>query len=171
MRSHAACSAVVESEEFDRARTIALYRAMPGEVLTDEIFEAARRRGMAALYPKVEGDGVLSFRDIDRLDQMKPGAWEILEPPPTAPVRPLSETDLVIVPGVAFDRRGRRLGQGGGYYDKMLHQMRPASVRMGIAYELQVVDEIPHEPHDEMMDCLATESGILRFRRSGGELC
>jgi 5-formyltetrahydrofolate cyclo-ligase len=139
--------------------------------MTDEIFEEARRRGVAAVYPKVENGGNLSFRKIDRLDQMKPGAWEIFEPPPTSPVLPLSEADLVIVPGVAFDRRGRRLGQGGGYYDKILNQMRPTAVRMGIAYELQVVDEIPHEPHDEMMDCLATESGILRFRNSGGEPC
>lgn len=170
LRSASACNAVIESDEFKRAKTVASYRAMPGEVMTDDIFKAASARGMTMLYPKVEkGERDLKFCAVRRLEDMVPGLWGILEPAAGAEFRPISDADLVIVPGVAFDRRGGRLGQGGGYYDRVFKMMRPDAVRMGIAFLLQIVDEAPIERHDGLVDCLATESGLMRFRSSGGE--
>jgi 5-formyltetrahydrofolate cyclo-ligase len=176
-RSGATCHWVINSPEFKSAKTIALYRAMPGELITDSIFTAAIAMGITVLYPRVEqGKKDLVFCVIHRLEDMVAGGWGILEPPQGADIRPVSEANLVITPGVAFDRKGGRIGQGGGYYDRVFQQLRPwpgrpGAVRMGIAYTLQVVDEIPREPHDEVIDCLAIESGIIRFSVSGGETC
>lgn len=172
VRSSAVCWSVISSPEFEKAECVALYRAMPGEVDTDEIFKTARQRGKVTIYPRVEaGKKDLVFCVVTDLQDMKPGKWDILEPPPEAQQRDISEADLIIVPGVAFDRKGGRLGQGGGFYDRVLKMRKPGAVAMGVAFEIQLVDEVPREPHDELIDCLATETGILRFKDDGGEHC
>jgi len=169
LRSSAVCGAVCESDEFKRAQTIAIYRAMPGEVIMDDVFRVAIARGMIVLYPRVKkGKRDLTFCVVSRMEDMVPGAWGIMEPAGGAEVRQIGEPDLVLAPGVAFDRKGGRLGQGGGFYDRVFRKMRRDAVRMGIAYLLQIVDEVPREPHDGTVDCLATESGLIRFRSSGG---
>lgn len=170
-RSNRACRTIVDSDEFSSAETVALYRAIEGEVQTDEIFEEATSKGKRALYPRVEpGNKNLVFCEVTDLDDMPPGTWKIPEPPESARICPISEADLVVTPGVAFDRGGARLGQGGGFYDRMFKRLKPRAVRMGIAFDLQIVEQIPMGPHDEYLDCLATESGMLRFNRLGGEL-
>lgn len=169
-RSNAVCARVTESPEFAGAKIIALYRAMTGEVVTDEIFRSARSRGAVTLYPRVaKGSVDLVFSPVSDLGDLKPGVWGILEPAVDAPAARVSDADVVIVPGVAFDMKGRRLGQGGGYYDRLLRKLKRGAVSLGVAFDLQVVDEVPCGPNDAKIDCLATESGFFRFNSSGGE--
>jgi 5-formyltetrahydrofolate cyclo-ligase len=96
--------------------------------------------------------------DIDR--DTRPGRWGIREPDPArCPAIDPLEVDLVLLPGVAFDRRGGRLGYGAGFYDRLLTRLRTDCVRVAGAFSLQVVAEVPLEPHDQRFQCLVTEAG------------
>jgi len=163
-KSRAATKWVIGSQEFGRANTLALYRACFGEVDTDDIFHAALVGGKTVLYPRTDRKrNLLHFGVVDRLEDMALGEWDIPEPPPEAGLTPLDRADMVILPGVAFDRNGGRLGMGGGFYDRMLANLPDSVVRMGLAYDFQIVEELPLEKNDQRLDCLVTESGILRF--------
>jgi len=163
-KSHAAANIVISSDEFHRAEVIGLYCACFGEVETDEIFENAMSLGKTTIYPCTDRkNGLLNFKVVNDLDKMAHGEWRIPEPPANAALVPLNLADLLILPGVAFDRKGGRLGMGGGFYDRMLASLPGKVVRMGLAYDFQVFDRIPLEEKDQRMDCLVTESGIMRF--------
>jgi 5-formyltetrahydrofolate cyclo-ligase len=87
------------------------------------------------------------------------GKFKIPEPTAETPCIPLKELDLVLVPGVAFDRAGRRLGRGRGFYDRLLAEVR--GIKCGVAYDWQVVGELPEEPHDIKMDFVLTPSQLF----------
>lgn len=86
--------------------------------------------------------------------------WGIREP---ASLRPVAEAliDAVVAPGLGFDRRGFRLGYGGGYYDRLLSRCRPDALRIGIGFHCQLVDEIPHDEHDEPMQVIVTDGATI----------
>ena len=93
-------------------------------------------------------------------DHLKPGAYGILTPPHSDPIK-LATIDMVIIPGVGFDISGGRIGHGKGYYDKLLTQIKQA-IRVALAFEFQIIDKIPMESHDVTMDLIITESRILQ---------
>jgi len=167
-KSRAVAEWVIGSKEFDRAGTVALYRACFGEVDTDDIFNAAKSAGKSLLYPHTDkANTALRFGVVGSLDRMEPGEWGIPEPPRGTQWIPVERIDLLVMPGVAFDRLGGRLGMGGGYYDRVLAKFSEGVVRMGIAYDFQVVDSVPMDENDKRVDCLVTETGILRFPERG----
>ncbi len=167
-KSRAAAGHLIGSPEFDNAGAIALYRACFGEVDTDGIFDEARSRGKTVLYPKTDiKNHKLHFGEVERLDSMIPGRWNIPEPPPDARWRSLDEAELVVAPGVAFDTRGGRLGMGGGFYDSMLENVDTNTIKMGLAYDFQVQNSVPMDDNDQRMHCLVTESGMMRFPERG----
>jgi 5-formyltetrahydrofolate cyclo-ligase len=141
---------------------IGLYAPVRGEVDVLPLLADIVSHGWMAALPRVEGPGDMAFRQITRVDELRPGAYGIPEPGPDCPrVAPVDLTAL-IVPGVAFARDGRRLGYGGGYYDRWLAAEQVRAVRIGIAFELQVLDELPAEAHDVRMHYLVTERGVFR---------
>jgi 5-formyltetrahydrofolate cyclo-ligase len=163
-----------ELPEFKEAEAVSFYVTKPGsgEVETEQMIKASLRMGKRVLLPIVEKMSkrlVLSeLRDFDA--ELAPGAFNVPEPKQSfrRPM-PARECDLIIVPGVVFDMHGYRLGFGGGYYDRLLREI--ASLRLGIpfvglAYELQVVDRLPHTWHDVAVHILVTEERVLRFRAS-----
>jgi 5-formyltetrahydrofolate cyclo-ligase len=107
------------------------------------------------------------------MSELVEGAYKILEPKtelrelPAKKVRP-EELDLVMVPGTAFDPRGGRMGQGKGYYDRLLATARPDAPLVGMAFDCQVFDEIPVAPHDVFMDLVLTESRAITGRGRKG---
>jgi 5-formyltetrahydrofolate cyclo-ligase len=102
--------------------------------------------------------------DPDR--DLRPGYCSIPEPDPARLLRVEPATiEAVILPGSVFDRQGGRLGYGGGYYDRFLATAAPAALRIGLAFELQVVAAVPLEPHDERLDLLVTEEGVTRIAK------
>jgi 5-formyltetrahydrofolate cyclo-ligase len=134
---------------------------MGAEVDTAEIAQAGATRGKRLAYPRLlEGDRALGFAAC-QADALLPGALRTREPPPGAPVVPLGEVDLVLVPGVAFDARGRRLGRGRGHYDATLAGLPASARRVGLAFELQIVSAVPQEPHDALLDTIVTEARVL----------
>ena len=101
--------------------------------------------------------------------QLMPGCYGIPEPTPDqiakATVDPLT-IDTVLIPGSVFDTGGGRLGYGGGYYDRFLTESAPRAARVGVTFELQLVDQVPMEPHDQYMDVLVTEQQIYDCGRN-----
>jgi 5-formyltetrahydrofolate cyclo-ligase len=138
---------------------VALYAPKGSEVDTLAIDENLRARGARVLYPRVVGDHrALEFHEVapDKLVNAQFGLRE-----PRADWRNqvgLVEIDAFVVPGLAFDRRGGRLGFGHGYYDATLAGARPSTLFIGLAYEAQLVDEIHREPHDVALHVIVTEA-------------
>lgn len=151
----------VDSELFRNAASLALYSAVHNEVLTEEIARQAAALGKTLLYPRVAAAG-LEFVAVASVDQLRPGTFGVLEPQ-GADVRPVAEVDVLIVPGVAFDLRGHRLGYGKGYYDRALSSSLERTVRVGLAYDFQVLDVLPIDEHDQTISVVMTESRTVWF--------
>ena len=113
--------------------------------------------GCARLFPRVVGEG-LAFAQVDEWDELRPGALGVPEPPPARAAVTLGPEDVAIVPGVAFDRSGRRLGRGGGHYDRAF--AAAGAWRIGVAFQLQLVPAVPHDSRDRPMDAIVTEQGL-----------
>ena len=159
----ALCRYVLESEWFRQANVIMAYAAIPPEVNLSPVLEAILAAGKTLVLPRCEADGIMTARRIDDFSQLISGAYGIREPKPDAPVVPAAEIDLILVPGLAFDRTGRRLGRGKGYYDRFLANFHGKT--MGICGQL--MPEVPMEQHDITMDAVATEHGIIICRMEG----
>jgi 5-formyltetrahydrofolate cyclo-ligase len=159
--SHAAQVRLLETPEFAEAATLGLYSSVFNEVSTEELFHAARRLGKRVVYPRVCGE-LLEFVEVIRQSELKPGSFGILEPS-GAEVVPTAALDLLLVPGVAFDQKGYRLGYGKGFYDRSLHKVDRRPGLVGLCFDFQLVAELPVETHDIGMDMLVTEARTLRF--------
>lgn len=143
------------------ARRIALYAALPDEVPSRPLFEALAVLGRPRLFPRVVRDAGLEFAVVADWSELQPGRYGVLEPPAQAEAAALAEGDVVLVPGVAFDRAGHRLGRGGGHYDRAFPAAAPSPpFLLGIAYELQLVDAVPHGEGDRRMQAVVTERGL-----------
>ncbi|MGL4399135.1 MAG: 5-formyltetrahydrofolate cyclo-ligase [Luteolibacter sp.] len=127
-------------------RTIATYSALPGEVDLTAVHRLHHQRRW--VYPKVCGHH-LTFHSGDSLH---PGAYGILEPAHGSPEVPLDEIDAFLCPGLAFDPQGHRLGRGRGFYDRLLAQARPDTLKVGVCFPFQIVPDTFPEPHDVIMD-------------------
>lgn len=144
-------------------RRVALYAAMRGEVGTDLVRSRCLAAGVHLFYPRVMGDGELFFFRHREGDGWVAGRFGIREPravPGDEGVR--GGFDLVVVPGLAFDSRGRRLGQGYGCYDRFLAALDGTAVTVGLAFSWQLVPEVPVDEWDVPVDAVVTEDGIVR---------
>lgn len=137
-------------------KRIALFAGIGSEVDLSGLEEIAVSLRVETYYPRVE-DGRIAFRRALRAD-LTPGTWQIPEPPPGAPEG--SGIDAMVVPGVAFDRACRRLGNGKGYYDRALAELKPAFT-IGAAFEAQLVDAVPVSERDVTLDVVVTETEAI----------
>jgi 5-formyltetrahydrofolate cyclo-ligase len=166
-RSDRIARRVLALDAFERAGCVALYAPIGAEVETDAIARAAAENGKRTAYPRLSAsDRAMTFARCAP-SALVTGAYGTLEPPASAPVVDSAALDLVIVPGVAFDPLCRRVGRGRGHYDATLARLPPSTLRIGLAFELQVVDEVPSEPHDALLDAVVTEARVL-FRLPPG---
>jgi 5-formyltetrahydrofolate cyclo-ligase len=163
-RSLAIAERVEQVPAVREARTLALYAPLGTEVDSGEIARRATARGARVVYPRtVRGDRRLAFARADARELVR-GPLGALEPPAGAPDVALEEIDCVLIPGVAFSAGGLRLGRGGGYYDATLARM-PRAIRVGVAFDAQIVPDLPREPHDVPLDAIVTEARVLLFPR------
>ncbi len=157
---------VVALPEYAKAHTVMLYLDVGSEVRTRWFVPTAWAEGKQVVVPWCEKAGLGLFR-LDSFDELAPGTMGILEPKPEwrsradRSVAP-AELDLVVAPGVAFDRRGARLGYGKGYYDKLLQRIRGDATKAALCFECQLFSEIPALPHDIAMDIIVTETSAYR---------
>ncbi len=166
--SRAVAERVASLSEFAAARTVAVYPSMGAEVSTAEIARRALAAGKRLAWPRMApGARALAFAAC-LPDELVPGPRGTREPPPGAPAVALAEIDCVLVPGLAFDARGQRLGRGAGHYDATLAALPPGAARIGLAFEAQLVAEVPREAHDATLDAVVTERRVLRARPAAG---
>jgi 5-formyltetrahydrofolate cyclo-ligase len=144
--------------------TVAAYMRTEAEADPAPIVDELRRRGHVIAMPSVEGKGALVFRLFDDETRFVAGSYGI--PMPSKSARSL-DPDLLIVPLIAFDRSGHRLGYGAGYYDRTLEKLKKIKpiLTVGLAYAVQEVDSIPHEAHDQPLDWIVTEKEAIKARR------
>lgn len=143
---------------FVAARRVALYAALPDELPTRPLFDAILGAGKAAYLPRMVGRG-MEFAPVRSWEELRLGRYGVLVPPPDAPA--VEALDLALIPGVAFDRRGHRLGRGGGYYDRAFAGEDPSRpVLVGVAYDFQVVAEVPVASWDRNVDAIVSELAI-----------
>ena len=147
---------------YQQCRSVMFYVAMPDETATAGLIEDALHRGKQVYAPLLADQyGEMSAAVIGSLQDLVTGKYGLKMPKPDSQVLvDGGSIDLVVVPGVAFDRAGNRLGMGAGYYDRFFSRTRH-SVRLGLAWECQVVTEAPCEPHDIRMQYLLTEAGLI----------
>jgi len=136
------------------------YSALADEISTEFLVQAAAARGLRVAWPRVAGD-VLVFAECPPA-ALEAGASGVLAPPADAPVVVPSEGDLVLVPGVAFDADGGRLGRGGGHYDRVLAGLPPRATSVGIGYDFQLVASVPTEEHDVPVHVVVTDRQTYR---------
>ncbi len=143
-------------------RTVMLFSSFGSEVSTRGAIEALAGAGTQVALPVVAGTDLRSvlFRPGDVTRTARYGAAE----PVAAPEVPPAALDVIIVPGLAFDREGFRVGYGRGYYDRFLARTRPSAPRIGIAFAVQLVDAVPHRDGDERVDAIVTERDMVRCR-------
>jgi 5-formyltetrahydrofolate cyclo-ligase len=142
--------------DVDAGDVVALYAAKGSEVDTAGIDDAARARGLTVAYPRVVGDQLELAFHAARIDELRPARFGLREPSPSAPAIDLARVAMFFVPGLAFDRGGGRVGWGRGHYDATL-AAAPGARRVGLAFELQLVDDVPREPHDALLHIILTE--------------
>jgi 5-formyltetrahydrofolate cyclo-ligase len=164
------------------ASRLAIYSSFRNEVVTEDILAAAVEDGRKVFFPRVTtrppsiagGDGGgkgddleaggphLEFYRVDHAGELSPGSFEILEPSAKGLMAAPLDLGVMVVPGVAFDREGARIGFGKGYYDRALSGVTCPIV--GLAFESQIYDgSIPVEPHDVRMTAIVTESAVYEI--------
>ncbi len=140
------------------ATTVMAFASFGSEVDTGPIIEGLARDRRRVVLPRVEGRAIVpvSYRSGDPVMASSLGA---VEPADGEPVGP-EEIDVVIVPGLAFDRSGHRVGYGRGFYDRFLGLLRPHALTVGICFSVQLVEDVPHGRGDRPVDLVVTERGL-----------
>jgi 5-formyltetrahydrofolate cyclo-ligase len=147
--------------ELATARTVLLFYSFGTEIPTEVLMRRLLARGLRVLLPYLT-ESAMEAAEIRPGDPLEATDYGPKEPTGRVAVDP-AEVDVVVTPGLAFDRSGGRLGYGGGHYDRYLTRLHPAAVRIGIGFASQVVDEVPEEPTDQRVDVIVTDEEVVRF--------
>ncbi len=160
---HAILRRIVAMDEFRQARTILAYCSFGSEIDTAPLLNQVLGAGKTLVLPKLNpASGALDLYRVKNLDaDLRTGLWGIREPDASQCEHcPATDIDWILVPGVAFDRRGGRLGYGKGYYDKLLASIDRRPRTVAAAFEVQMMDAIPMEPHDVHVGAVVTETDL-----------
>lgn len=171
--SKAICAKFMALPDYAAAKTVMFYIDVRSEVRTRQALPDALASGKKIIVPWCNEQGELELFHLTNMEELAIGMYKILEP--KAELRKLPEKvvgprdlDLVMVPGVAFDRHGGRMGHGKGYYDKLLQHARPETPLVALAFECQLFPEIPVAAHDIFMDKIITETAVYQGRGRAG---
>ena len=159
-RSSAITKRLLALPEVDGAETILAFASIRNEVRTRGSMAAAWAAGKRVVLPRVAGDE-LQLCLVDSETVLVEGAFSVPEPPETSAIVPPSQVDVALVPALAVDPRGYRIGYGGGYYDKLIPQLRRACT-CAVAYDFQLIAEVPELPFDVAVDVVVTDRRVIR---------
>jgi len=165
--SQAICEKFTSLPEFAASRTVMVYIDVRTEVRTRQNLPSLLTSGKRIVVPYCRTDGQLELFLLEDMDELAIGMYKILEPKVELRELPskqvdVKEIDLIMVPGVAFDLNGARMGHGFGYYDKLLEHARSDTPLVALAFECQIFPEIPTQSHDIFMDKIITEKAIYQ---------
>lgn len=161
--THEASSKILEALQelgaFSAAKTVALYKALPGEVQLENLFPLCWGLGKETCIPVFNTTlRAYEMATVDRDTSYATGNYGIVEPRSPS-LMEFNRIDLIVVPGVAFDTEGNRLGRGGGYYDRFLDGF--CGVTTAVAFDFQIFPTIPHDVHDRSVNYIVTESKVV----------
>jgi len=164
-RARAAAERSIEARlvalpSLETAHVVHCYVGIGSEVGTETLIRGLLMRGQRVICPRVKGQGELDHLEVTEIDSLVTGPMGLREPDVRwAVAADLAEVDVMLVPALAFDQRGYRLGYGGGYYDRTIRELneRGRAATIGLAFETQLVDELPREAHDQPVDLVVTE--------------
>ena len=159
---------ILDLPAYQEADVVLAYASFGTEIQTDGLLRRVLADGKVLVLPRVERGGLGLYEVRDLSGDLAPGTWGIREPEPDrCPRADEGGVGFALIPGVAFDRRARRLGYGGGYYDRLLAGGVPEGTPLvSGAFEVQMLDEVPTDPHDAPVDVLVTEKEV--YARGGG---
>ncbi len=160
-RSAAVTARLRTLPEFERAACIGAYLAILNEVDLSELIRDLCGESRTVCVPRMLEHGALEFGAFEEACLIA-GPRGVTQPDETAVHVPLEKIDLLIVPGVGFDERGYRIGMGAAYYDRTLADAARRPLTVGVGYDFQLVDEIPHDPWDVPLDIIVTETKTVR---------
>ena len=156
---------LMQHPDVHRAKTVLLYASYGSEVATDDLAKELMKRGKLVAYPKITSvAGLMTLWRVKNLDALIPHKMGIRAPDVTrsTPIEPIT-VDCVIYPGLAFTKGLWRLGQGGGYYDRLSTKIADNCARIGVCFEAQIVDDLPHDEHDAQLHWVVTEATVYPF--------
>jgi 5-formyltetrahydrofolate cyclo-ligase len=153
---------LLDLDEAAASGTVLLFYSFGSEVTTRGIGERLLADGKRVLLPYLTPQG-MEAAEVFPGDPLVHTAYGPREPSRRIPLDP-SEVDLVIAPGLAFDRRGFRLGYGEGHYDRYLTRLRPETIRIGLAFSIQLIDRVPEEPSDQKVHLVVTDAEVVDCR-------
>ena len=161
--------------EFKEAKVVMFYFSFEGEVVTEEMINAALNMGKKIVLPViVDRQGEMEVFQVSKTykKQLKKGIFGIMEiKKPSIKKFNKNNIEMVVIPGIVFDSRRQRIGFGYGYYDRFLKKLRKEVSRVGLAYEFQVIDKIPfNRKHDINMNLVITEKRVIRAKKVAGEV-
>lgn len=159
IRNRAIAQRLSELPAFQSASTLLAYVSKPEEADTRDVIEHALQRNVTVYVPRVLNGGQLEWVCIQSIETLIQGEFGVMEPAADADAAPPPPRAVALVPGVAFDRKGNRLGWGQGYFDRFLAEFD--GVAIGLAYDCQIYEELPHEPHDRPVSMVVTESETI----------
>ncbi len=163
LKSSIITGSLLNSGEYNCAHSVFVYYPFRKEIDTRVIIKDALAKNKKIILPKVSGSELKIFFVNDELKDLRRSNFDILEPDETiCSEAPVDIIDLVIVPGLCFDLNFNRLGYGGGFYDKILGKFSSRARKIALAFDLQILDNIPSCPHDQKVDIIITESNIYR---------
>jgi 5-formyltetrahydrofolate cyclo-ligase len=156
---------LISMKEFKKSETVFIYMDFKKEVKTDQIIKILFDENKQVVVPWTDtvNTEIIPMKITNLENDLTISSFGYLEPKKENAIEvKVEDIDLIIVPGVVFDEKLNRIGFGKGYYDKVLIRKRESTPAIAIAYEFQVLDEIPHEAHDVKMDFIITESNTYR---------
>lgn len=156
-------SILSELTEYKNCNHLFLYASAEEEVDTFLLFEKAKRQNKKVYFPKVTGDDSMEFIEVNNRGQLFCGYKGILEPIGDEYTKQMPE--IIIVPGVAFDKEFNRMGYGKGFYDRYLADKGKNALKIGICYDIQLLKKIPNEENDIQMDIIVTEKEIWKKKK------
>ncbi|HEX7479534.1 MAG TPA: 5-formyltetrahydrofolate cyclo-ligase [Polyangiales bacterium] len=159
VRSQRACAALLSLPQYARASTVLAYVAMRKELDPRELVVHALAAGKRVALPRIDGE-TLSLHAYQPDDELETNAFGLQEPLASAPRIDAQQVELVLVPALALDPRGYRIGYGGGFYDRVLPLLLNA-YKVGLAYDFQLISEAPVDAHDVPVDAVITDARCL----------
>ena len=168
--SESVCESLHAFEPYVKAKCVMAYIACRGELSLEPAIREILESGKMLVLPRCEASGKMTARRVSDLSQLVSGTYGLMEPDEKCEIAVPQEIDLILVPGTAFDRKGNRLGQGGGYYDRFLPKTR--AICVGVCHAQALLDDVPCGTHDIPMDAVITPEEIIRLhecRRNSNE--
>lgn len=153
-----------EFANFFESKVVLLYMHANGEVVTNDIIKRCFEANKILVLPAFDIiKHTMQLMRVDNLDSdLKPGLRGVLEPDPECcKVMPIDGIDIAIIPGVALDEKGGRIGSGEGYYDRLIPKLSITTRKVALALESQIIKQVPVEPHDKHVDIVITEDRII----------